>query len=476
MIYYEASALINVITSLLLGIFVYYKSTEKFKKYFILFCVAFWFWSLCYFIWQISQTELQAFFWAKGLMMGAIFCSITYFHFAIYFLKIQDKQKWMLRGGYFIFIIFAILNFTDLFVAKVEPALNFQFWPMPGIAFHPFLAIWFFYIMYTCYLLFKKYYSSHGIKRFQIKIILAGFLIAFAGGSTNYFLWYDIPIPPFGNIIASVFVVFTAYAITRYRFMDIQVVIKRNFIYFLLLIVAFSVSLALIISIYFVLTTYANAEPQIASLISMALLIIILPTLQKHLRNVLKKYIRDDAVDLSAKIEEFASSIESANQLNQLLSKTADFVKTKVQTEDVKFLTRDFRVPDLQYVCQYPKDCTLSNISELRETKNYFSENNIIVKDELPYLQVDDKALVRKLRKFLDKTNSQIIISFVKEDVINGYMFLGNKSDNTIYTKEDIDFLISLANEFNSAFNKVLFYEETVERVRREFGNNKTQI
>jgi signal transduction histidine kinase len=53
-------------------------------------------------------------------------------------------------------------------------------------------------------------------------------LIAFSGASTNFLLWYDIPIPPVGTIVVPFYVGLVALAAIRYQFMDIKITITRT--------------------------------------------------------------------------------------------------------------------------------------------------------------------------------------------------------------------------------------------------------
>jgi len=232
MSFFALSALINGLTSLVLAILVFLKNRKlAVNKTFILFCLSAAAWSLPYFFWQISKDESSALFWTRALIGGAIFIPIFYLHFVLAFLeKIKENKRLLIIIYIFAFISLAS-DFTPLFVKGVEPVLSFAFWPKPGMVFHTFLVTWFLIIIYTTYLLLKKYRTATGILRDQIRYILIGMTIGYIGGSTNYFLWYGIPIKPYGNILASVYVGTTAYAIIRHRLMDIKLVMRRSTVY-----------------------------------------------------------------------------------------------------------------------------------------------------------------------------------------------------------------------------------------------------
>jgi len=224
MSFYALTALINAITSTVLGLFVYFKNkSAKTNQAFALFCLSTTVWSYAYCFWQLSNNADSALFWSRVLMAGAIFITISYFYFVLRLLNKINKGKKILIFGFLAFSFFFLANFTSLFVEGVRPKSGFAFWPDTGVLFHPFILIWFFYAFYAIYLLFKSYFVSTGIKRNQIRYILIGTVIGYLGGATNYLLWYDIPIPPIGNWTTTFYLGIVAYAIVKYELMDIRV-------------------------------------------------------------------------------------------------------------------------------------------------------------------------------------------------------------------------------------------------------------
>lgn len=228
---YSLTALINAITSFVLGVFVYFKNKQApINKTFALFALAVFFWSFSYFLWQIAKDPQSALFWSRSLIFGAIFIPIFYFHFVIYFLEIFREKKRILVFGYILALIFFFLNFTSLMVKGVTPKLFFSYWPEPGMVFSLFLLMFFGYVIYSWYLMFRAYEKLTGIKREQVKYVLIGTFIGFFGGSTNYFLWYNIPVLPLGNGLVAVYVALVAVAIVKYRLMNIRVILTESLV------------------------------------------------------------------------------------------------------------------------------------------------------------------------------------------------------------------------------------------------------
>ncbi|MCG2726430.1 MAG: hypothetical protein L6420_09325, partial [Elusimicrobia bacterium] len=233
--YYIISSFINTFVSLFIGLFVFYKNPKaKINKSFFFWCLAVVLWSGSYFIWQLHQSpgdEASALFWSRALMLGAIWVPVAYFRLVCIFLSIEKSKRNLIKLFYAISFLFTVLLFTPLMVRSVEPEMVFRYWPKPGAAYAPFLCVFLWICSYAVYLSFVALKKADTLKRAQIKYMLIGIAISIIGASTNYLLWYDIPIKPYGNIFASIYVITTAYAIIRYRLMDVGFIIKRSTIF-----------------------------------------------------------------------------------------------------------------------------------------------------------------------------------------------------------------------------------------------------
>jgi len=303
--FYIISALINAVTSLVLGFLVLSQGrTRRLNILFFFFTFAIAFWSVAYFFWQISINAEQALSWSRVLMIGAIFIPVLYFHFVVVFLNI--KKRILVYLAYILAIIFLFLNFTTYFIVGVSQKLNFQFWPTAGPIYSLFLLTWLFYAIYTAYLLYKYLNIETGIRRKQLTYILLGTIIGYAGGITNYFLWYGVLIPPVGNILASVYVLFVAFAILKYHMFNIKIIATELF------------TLAVWIA---VLADVFNAKTTRDMLFEIALLIVVILFGILIIRSVAKE------VKSREEIEKLAKELKKANaRLRELDQQKSEFV------------------------------------------------------------------------------------------------------------------------------------------------------
>lgn len=227
---YAISALVNFISSIVLGSFVLYKKRTSQGIAFFLFCFFVAFWSISYFFWQLAQVEHVARFWVYMLMAGAMYIPASYLHFVYAIVGLLKRRRLVLVLTYVLFSIFLISSFSSAFISHLEPQLRFPFWPIAGPLFSVFLFTWLLYVIYTIFILAKHHGTSSGTFRLQLKYVLLGTAIGFIGGSTNYFLFYRIHIPPVGNALVAIYVAAITYAIVRHRLMDIKVVLTQLFV------------------------------------------------------------------------------------------------------------------------------------------------------------------------------------------------------------------------------------------------------
>lgn len=247
MIFYPISALINAITSTIVCIIALIRNPRsRLNRSFCYFAASVAFWSYFYFLWQISRDPTAALLWCRILMAGAIFIPSTFLHFSVTLIKQREKYLKAIKSCYIISTLFLILDFTPFFIKDVRPRLFFPYWPTAGISYLPFLLVFFGLTLYAHILMFKQYQKLNGFERNQIKYVFIGTAIGFLGGSTNYPLWFDVPVLPVGNVLVAVYVFLVAFAIIKYRLMDIDLAWRYGLSYCIYALVSIAIFIPLI--------------------------------------------------------------------------------------------------------------------------------------------------------------------------------------------------------------------------------------
>lgn len=218
------SGLINGIFALGFGILVISKNwRNKVNQLFFLMTLAVALWAFGYWQWLSSDNEAPALLWIRILSIGSIFIPVFYFQWILSLLENQRRR--LLKLAYFASFAFLAFSFSGLFIKGVRPRLFFPFWPEPGFLYTFYLIFIFLgLVLYSLVLLYRSYKSLSDEKRRQIFYVMLGSILGFGGGLTNFFLWYDIPIAPYGNFLVALFPFFLGYAILKYHLFSIKLI------------------------------------------------------------------------------------------------------------------------------------------------------------------------------------------------------------------------------------------------------------
>ena len=463
--FYAITALINGITSSILGPLVYLKNRKRFtNKLFALFCLSVAIWSYAYFLWQISSTEFFALFWCRVLMAGAIFIPIFYLHFILSWVQKTKEKKKYLIFGYLIFIFFFFSNFTSLFVNNVSPKLVFSFWPNPGILYHPFLVLWIFYAVYIIYFLIKELRTAIGILRSQLRYILIGTIVGVVGGMTNYFLWYDIPIPPLGNWTSTFYVAIISYAIVKYRLMDIRVAIGKTAVY----IFSFATVVGFGLLLAFLNNLLANPFPYyiVFPFVTFFGALIFKPCLKLY-EKLASRYFYYTFYSHQKVLGELGEKLTSVLELGKLTSLIADTLIKTMKLDKTGVLLREPKTGDyrIQKIIGFKEENGISLVRDNFLTAYLQRTRKPVVYEELGLAIRDikdktEKEKLEDLRANMKRIEAKLCLPLFRENEIMGMIVLGRKLSGEPYSKQDIQLLTALSNQASIALENANLYAQ----------------
>jgi len=453
--YFPYSGLANALTSTILGIFVLsrnYKSPTNRSFFYFAFSVAFW--SYCYFLWQISKSPINALFWCRTLMAGAIFIPSAFLHFCINLIGERKKYLKIVIFWYAISFLFLLSDFTPLFVRDVRPRMIFSNWPTAGVAFAPFLMMFIGLTLYAHVLLYRAYSGLSGHKRNQIKYVFLGTAIGFIGGSTNYPLWYDINILPVGNILVSLYVAAAAYAIIRHQLMDIEVIIKKTLVFAGL---SASVVGIFVVAMFLTQDILGNiiGIPKVwAYVLSAMIIAALIDPIRSFLINVTDKYLFQKRYNPAELIRIFSKSVLTELDLSKIAKSTVEKL-----VEALKLTSCAILVPDREADRFVIRECYgLDNkkMSYKKDTHllSYLSKvNSAISKD-------GEKPLPKQVINDMDLINANVCLGIMLHKELIGVLSLGRKKSDQEYTKADIDTLLLLSDALGVAITNAIAFED----------------
>jgi len=500
-IYFAFSGIFNAVISTIFGVFILLKNSKSgTNRTFAYFSFSVAAWSYGYIGWPLSKTSESTLLWFQILHIGACFTPVTYYHFVITWLNLfKKKYKIILKIGYVLAFFFGSLTFSKLFIAGMEPKFSLRFWAKPGILYHFYLLYFFTIVLVSTYLLLKRLSLSSGIKKQQIKYILIGISLSFIGGSTNYLLWYDINIPPYGNILASSFVILTFYAIVTYRLMDIKLVITKVslliFVYALLLGTPFLVGFLYQHQCMRLVGRYWWLIPIALSTVFAT----VAPSIYLFLQQKAEGRILQEEIRIRALLTKASYGMAAIRDLQRLLEIIVDILTKHLRLDNAAiylstgkhgaFLTAEpQKIASKDAAERFSRNESDKNKYVLKVSKSEYKSHVVIGDDDpiverlkekkSPLIYEEIKLLAeghtsksadfQEIAKQMKELSASVIVPAIAENILLGFIVLGERKDKGIYSPELIDVLSVLGNQSALAIENCRYWEESRRRMLEE--------
>ena len=205
--------------------------------------VSLFIWGFGYWEWQLASNYSSALFWIRFLSIGSLFIPVFFFHWVVVLLNKKGWVKTIVLISYLSGAVISLFFSSDLFIPSVEGKLFFPYWPNAGLLYGIYVClIYVGLISLSLYFLFKSYKTEKdNNKKGQILYIITGALLGFGGGLTNFFLWFNIPIPPYGTFLVSIFPFLLGYSILKNKLFNVKTIATE--------VLVFAISIILIIEI-----------------------------------------------------------------------------------------------------------------------------------------------------------------------------------------------------------------------------------
>ena len=488
------SGLVNFITSFGLGIFLLAaKYRSHLCRAFALFCFSVAYWSIHYFWWLSESKADMALYFIRQAMIGSIFIPISYTYFTYQLIEKKD-YKWVHSLNLGLVVIFLSTAMSPFFIAAVEPRLFFRFWPVPGPVFHAVLAYFAVNVFYAHCLLWSAYQKSTGLKRLHVLYIFVGTAVGFAGGSTNYFLWYGIPVPPYLNILVCVFIITVTYAIGKYKLMDIQLIIRRTIVFagvFAVLMSVIGIVTALTQSYIGQLLGMGQTARQFLSLL---IAIFLFDPTRKFLINLTDKFLFQKKYDYQKLLKDASRGMSNIESLEHLLGLVVHFVTMKMRVKNAAVLMREGSSDQYQLVYQRGIDKKFLTMTLYQNDPliHYLESHKEAVDIERIKEQVEGASYKRDqsekaydyeaIRERMNQLQASCCVpSFLGRELRN-ILMLGEKKSGEYYSNEDLNLLYTLAQESSIAIENARLYDEALrktmelERINEQLERSKTLL
>ena len=455
------TGLLNALTSLFLGAFVFYKNPKGIaNRAYLNVCLSVAIYSVGYFFWQFVSTTVVQIAWFQITVAGIILINPAFIHFVFAFTGKLQQKKNALFLIYFINIVFIYFNSALLFYRGFIPKFDLGLWPIPTFLFSLYLIFWFFQVFYGFMYFLIGFRESTGHKREQLKYCILAAAIGFMGGVSNWPMWYNIHFPPYANILISVYACIGAYAIVRHKVLDIEVVIKKTLVFAGLFGLMFGVFAGVVSFVSFFLLPAGRVNLYSSIAISIFLIILLHDPFKNFLVNITNRYLFQKKYSPGKILRDFANEVLTILNLDRLCKVTAETLVNNLYLANcaILLLSREeigYEIYDSIGI--EDKGIYLDTESELMKS---------LRSNSIPLLyQSYDKVLQASdaVKKDMDKICSHLCIPLIIHSELVGILSLGPKKSDQEYSAEDIDILTTLTKALSIAISNARLFMQAAQ-------------
>lgn len=231
---YALSALLNLITSFTLGIFVLRAKGDPINRAWFYFTFSVGAFSLGQFMREMVSTESSAFFWGGHVLFTSVVAIYITYPFFIHSITYRTTSR-LVRTIYLMVMgtLIYLINWTQLIIRpEMRPKGVFHFYSIPGPLYPMVTSAYLMVVIYGLVRLFQRYRQSRSDReRRQMIYLILAFIIGFGGGAMNFLVDLNINLFPFGNYFIPAYTAVVSYAIVKHRLMDITVIIRKTLVY-----------------------------------------------------------------------------------------------------------------------------------------------------------------------------------------------------------------------------------------------------
>jgi len=463
---FALSGLLNGILATGFGLFVFSKNKKRLINQTLgLVTLSIAVWSFSYWRWLLATDGEVALYWSRALTLGSIFIPVTSLHWILAVIGEAKKDR-VLRLGYAGAVLLALFSFSPLMVKSVEPTLFFPFWPKPGALYHFYLIFDYLGLFgYAFFRLFTAYQKSSGLKRLQLKYVLLGSLVGVVGGLTNFPLWYDVPLPPYGNFLVGLYPIIFSYTVIKHRFMDIRFAVNK--IVGLTLLAAF-----VYVVFYGLITIYTqifggvfNPQAYTTGVLVAYIFTIIYGPVRKFLgERAFLPPLYDSEALMASLVEIMSHELDLKKLLDAVLEKltsemgiAAAAVIALNNGEGKKRMVKLVRsIGDVDH-------SALVSRSVLDLVTTITNGSAVFVREEMQKEAEGGTKFTqfrKKVLSFLEEAGMSLLLPLSSSGKVLGFLLLGEKKSQEPYTSQDVEFLVGFARSASVAVERAILYQE----------------
>ena len=477
---YVAALWLTGITTLSLGVFVYFKNRHaKLNKIFLAVSISMAIWGFgqgC-----IHSNYALSFTAARVIHFFVPFIAAFFFHLMT--VLTEKPHKKFLLFSYITAALFSILGgFTKTIVAsnpimKISSTFTMQYSVGPGKLYIPYLLFFMLVVGYGNLMLYCAYRESSGTKRNQLKYMLIGSVIGFIGGISNFLYVFGInlyPLIPYATYMVTFYVVIATYAMIKHRLLDVKIALSRTGLLLLIYGLVIYISFQSMVFLQPYLQKNLGDKWLLVPIVTYMFLATAAPFIYLYAQRKMEEKLFKTQRKYQKTLKQLSGRMTRIRNLTKLLDLTAIQIVRNVGLTHVDI-----------FLYNKDKDRYILKTSRGRFKKQAYSElkaDNILIKslysikgplvfDEISnYGNKATKAFKEttpsfdtdSLKQAMRNIEAAVCMPGFIENHLIGFLVLGEKLSAEVFTQEDLDIFSTLANQATLAIDNAQSYEELI--------------
>jgi diguanylate cyclase (GGDEF)-like protein/putative nucleotidyltransferase with HDIG domain len=457
--------LASCITFAVLFVLVLQQAKSRVDKIFTLFLFASAVWSLFAFLleFNLSASAQYLIFW-NGLVITAIpWVVVTYYHF----IRAYDNKPtgvWVVIG-YALVLAFLVLNIRGYVVQNVyfiNGFLHHNVKPWDYVVASMIIP----YLAATIFILYRRYRrSDDAIDRNKTAYLMTGWLILLVISYITPFTpaLSGLPIDHIGNLVNGLII---AYTISRYSLLDIRLVVRKG--------LGFALAIIPIAALYFGgLYLMFKFYPQmpfynvllIALLLTVLLALISLP-LRRPVQELVDRIFYRETYDHRQTLLSFTSKMGNILNLDQLTTEMLQTLSKAIRISHAVLLFEDpgSSLFTVRFVYPENKDKSANDFNLSFDSPVVIwlqKESQVLTMKQIETMP-QFKALWEVERESLHNSHLELLCPLKSHGKLVGILGLSKKSSSQIFSQEDIELVMSVANQAGVIVENAQLYSQAM--------------
>lgn len=372
--------------------------------------------------------------------------------FAIHFPKENKNFSTKKELLFFVpIIVTAILSFTELFVRVVsvrEVQVNY-------VGYFVYLAIILIYfVIITGNTLVRKYKSTTGIPRQQLKYFVFGYSFSIAilivqSVITNVKGLLPTHLDLLFTNASLIFSAFAVYAIVKFRFLDVKFALKKGAIRLLSFVIIFGVYLFAILSLKESINLSSSTSQTTFLIVATLIVVITIEPIRKLVHSIVDKAFESQDKKKEETRKRIYIALKSQQQYENLITSVQGILKDIYDVESIDFLASDSDF-----------------FKQKKETYHYFKNTgHILIPEELSY-RLEEAEQYFHLHNELKDEPYSALMSIGQAELFIGCFVLGKRKNSKAYTVEEVREMKKLQDQFTEALLNARLYQQAIARIK----------